>query len=58
MSDEAFVTKIVGAFHTEAFSLSTGMSTADWRSLDGRATTSKDRTRAKLKQMLEKQRGD
>lgn len=51
-TDEAYVTAITEAFHTEAFSLSTGMSTADWRSLDGRATTSKERTRAKLKNIL------
>jgi tetratricopeptide (TPR) repeat protein len=55
MSDADYVTLITDAFHSQAFSLSTGMSTADWRSLDGRATTSKDRTRAKLKQILQQE---
>lgn len=53
MSDADYLTLITDTFHSQAFSLSTGMSTADWRSLDGRATTSKDRTRAKLKQILQ-----
>ena len=55
MSDADYVTLITDTFHSQAFSLSTGMSTADWRSLDGRATTSKDRTRAKLKQILQQE---
>jgi len=36
------------------FALSTGMSTADWNSLDGRATSSKTRTQQKMKELLQK----
>lgn len=54
MSDAEYVTEITEIFHTLTFALSTGMSTADWNSLDGRATSSKARTQQRMKELLQK----
>jgi hypothetical protein len=54
MSDAEYVTEITEIFHTLTFALSTGMSTADWNSLDGRATSSKTRTQKRMKELLQK----
>ncbi len=54
MSDDDYVTAITESFHQIAFAMSTGMSTADWNSLDGRATSSKTRTQQRMKELLQK----
>ncbi len=55
-TDAEYVTQITEAFHTLAFALSTGMSTSDWNSLDGRATSSKQRSQKKMKELLQRER--
>ncbi len=53
ISDGDYVTAITEHFHTMAFALSTGMSTSDWNSLDGRATSSKQRSQKRLQELLQ-----
>ena len=53
VSDVEYVTMITEHFHTMAFALSTGMSTSDWNSLDGRATSSKQRSQRRLQELLQ-----
>ena len=53
VSDAQYVTTITEHFHTIAFALSTGMSTSDWNSLDGRATSSKQRSQRRLQELLQ-----
>ena len=52
ISDTEYVTQITESFHTVAFALSTGMSTSDWNSLDGRATSSKQRSQRRIRELL------
>lgn len=52
VEDEAYVMEITEQFHTVAFALSTGMSTSDWNSLDGRATSSKQRSQKRIRELL------
>ena len=54
VTDQEYVTAITEHFHTMVFALSTGMSTSDWNSLDGRATSSKSRSQRRLQELLQK----
>ena len=51
-TDQEYLTAITEAFHEGAFGLSTGLSGADWNSLDGTTTSSKKAAREKLEKML------
>ncbi len=51
-SEQAHLTAITEAFHEDAFGLSTGLSGAQWNSLDGTTTSSKRAVREKLEGML------
>lgn len=51
-TDQEYLTSITEAFHEGAFGLSTGLSGADWNSLDGTTTSSKKAAKEKLEKML------
>ena len=50
--EQAYLVSITEAFHEEAFGLSSGLSGAEWNSLDGTTTSSKNAARERLEKML------
>ena len=51
-TEQEYLIAITEAFHEEAFGLSTGLSGAQWNSLDATTTSSKRAAREQLEQLL------
>ena len=50
--EQEYLVSITEAFHEEAFGLSAGLSGAEWNSLDGTTTSSKNAARKRLENLL------